>query len=254
MRQALLTTALVVTFSGLLIANPPAAPQVSSFAPAEDILSQVDYYTDRLATAVADKDDYTKANQKRVAKDASTLSVLLLALGLHDQDHRLKASAAGLLPLAQRLAKSFEDYDTAKTAHDALADALQNGASGGSSLAWHKVADLEQLMKQVPTINNRLRRSLKESRFEKDTGKSAGYAAALAVIAQAAMSDTHKVENPEDTEKWYQYCAEMRDTAGAINAAIRRKDFEAATVAGTQLKGLCKQCHDVFREEDVPIK
>ncbi len=251
MRQALLTTALVATFSGLLIANPPAAPPVSSFAPAEDILSQVDYYTDRLATAVADKDDYTKAKKKRVAKDANTLSVLLLALGMHDQDHRLKASAAGLLPLAQRLAESSGDYDTAKPAHDALAEVLQNGASGGSSLAWHKVANLEQLMKQVPTINNRLRRSLRESRFEKDAEKSAGYAAALAVIAQAAMADTHEVKNPADTDKWYQYCAEMRDAAGAINAAIRQKDFEAATIAGKQLKALCKQCHDVFREEEI---
>ena len=245
-----MTTALVATFSGLLIANPPAAPQVSSFAPAEDILSQVDYYTDRLATAVADKDGYTKSKQKRVAKDGNTLSVLLLALGMHDQDHRLKASAAVLLPLAQRLAESSGDYDTAKPAYDALAEVLQNGASGGPTLTWQKVASLGQLMKQVPTINNRLRRSLRESRFEKDTAKSAGYAAALAVIAQAAMADTHEVKNPADTDKWYQYCAEMRDAAGAINAAIRKKDFEAATIAGKQLKGLCKQCHDVFREEE----
>ena len=244
-----LVTTLIATFTGLLAAGPPPPPKISAFAPADDILSQVDYYAGRLATALEEKDDYTAADQRRDKKDASTQSALLLALALHDQDHRLKASAAALVPLAQKMAGSFEDYDAAKAAHDAMADGLKNGADSGPTPSWHKVADLAQLMKQVPAINNRLTRSLKKTRFEKDAEKSAGYSAALAVIAQAAMVDAREAKDPADTDKWYQFCAEMRDAAGAINAAIHKRDFDAATVAGTRLKGICKQCHNVFRPE-----
>ena len=247
--QALLATTLLAMFAGLLIAEPPAAPQVSAFAPAEDILSQVDYYVERLPTYITDKEDYTASNQRRVKKDASTLTALLLALSLHDQDHRLKESAASLTPLSQSLADSSDDYDTAAAALTTLADALQNGATGGPTPAWQRVTDLQQLMKQVPTIHNRLRRSLKESRFEKEAAKSAGYAAALAVIAQTAMADTREAKDPTQSEKWFQFCAEMRDTAGAVNSAIRANDFKAATAAATQLKNLCQQCHDVFRPD-----
>ena len=246
---ALLATTLLVMFASLLIAQPPAAPQVSVFAPAEDILSQVDYFTDRLAKATADNEDYTAAAQRRVKKDASTLTALFLALSLHDQDHRLKAAAASLTHLAQQLAEAADDYDAALAAHNALTDALQNGAGGGPPPSWQKVTELAQLMKQVPTIHNRLRRSLREARFEKDAEKSAGYAAALAVIAQTAMADTHEAKDPAETEKWYEFCAQMRDTAGAVNSAIRSRDFEAATAAATQLKNLCNQCHDVFRPD-----
>jgi hypothetical protein len=240
-----------MTLAGWLTAAAPTPPKVSDFAPVEDVLGQVDYYLNRLEAALADEADYSQGIKNRVKKDSNTLVVLLLVIGLHDQDSKLRAVAPTLLPLTQKLAASAEDYSQAKPAFDELHAITEQGATGGQPLKWEKVAELGQLMKQVPTINNRLKRSLRERSFEKDAAKSAGYAAALAAIAQASMADTHEVKNPDDTQKWYDFCTTMRDAAGQINSAVHRQDFDAATAAMERMQTNCDDCHAVFREEDL---
>ena len=86
--------------------------------------------------------------------------------------------------------------------------------------------------------------------MEKEAEKAAGYAAALAVIGQAAMADTHEVKNPADLEKWYQFCAEMRDAAGAVGNGVRAQDFAATTAAMKRLSQNCDDCHAVFRKKE----
>lgn len=246
-----LAGAVVMMMAGWLTAASPTLPKVSEFAPVEDILSQIDYYLDRLEAALSDEAEYSAGKKKRVVKDSNTLVVLLLATGLHDQESKLQAAAPGLLPLAQKLAASADDYAQAKGVFGELRSAAEQSLTGGEPLKWEKVASLGQLMKQVPTINNRLKRSLRESKFEKDAEKSAGYSAVLAVIAQAAMADTHEVKNPDDTQKWYDFCTTMRNAAGEINSAVRTKDFDAATAAMERLKNNCDDCHAVFRKEEM---
>ena len=98
-------------------------------------------------------------------------------------------------------------------------------------LKWEQVASLEELMKQVPTVNATLKRGLTPQRFKTLQKQSAGQAATLAAIAQTVMADTQAVKDPADLDKWYQDCAEMRDAAGAVNAAIHADD-QPATAAG----------------------
>jgi len=243
--------AVAMTMAPWLTAAAPTPPKVSEFAPVEDVLGQVDYYLNRLEAALANEAEYSQGKKNRVNKDSNTLVVLLLAIGLHDQDSKLRAAAPTLLPLAQKLAALADDYSQAKQAFDELQATSEQGATGGQPLKWEKVAKLGQLMKQVPTINNRLKRSLRKSKFEKDAAKSAGYAAALAAIAQAAMADTHEVKNPDDTQKWYDFCTTMRDAAGQINSAVRAQDFDTATAAMERMQTNCDDCHAVFREEEM---
>jgi cytochrome c556 len=70
----------------------------------------------------------------------------------------------------------------------------------------------------------------------------------LAAIAQTVMADTHLIKNRGDDEKWYQYCAEMRDAAGAVNAAIHADDQPATTAAMLRLTKSCETCHAEFRK------
>ena len=51
-----------------------------------------------------------------------------------------------------------------------------------------------------------------------------GQAAALAAIAQASWVDDEYAKSPADLEKWRQYCGDMRDAAGQVNAAIHAAD------------------------------
>ena len=58
------------------------------------------------------------------------------------------------------------------------------------------------------------------------------------------------VKNPADMQQWYQFCAEMRDAAGAVNPAIHAGDQPAATDAMTRLAKSCEICHAVFRKDE----
>jgi cytochrome c556 len=127
------------------------------------------------------------------------------------------------------------------------------GASGSSegSVRWEKVASLVQLMKQVPSINSALKRGVDADaeRFKQLQQQAARNSAALAAIAQTVMADTHELKNPADIGKWYRYCADMRDAAGGVNAAVHAGNQEAATAAMTRLAKSCESCHEVFRKE-----
>jgi hypothetical protein len=225
----------------------PSVPPVSSFAPADDLVDQFDFYTKRIEEVLVDKNDFDDAAKSRLKKDANTLTALALTLGMHDAEHRLKSSAGELLNAAQSLATAA-NYEAAEAGLAALKKAIASNSEGHEKLKWEQVASLEELMKQVPTVNATLKRGLTPQRFKTLQKQSAGQAATLAAIAQTVMADTKAVKDPADLDKWYQDCAEMRDAAGAVNAAIHADD-QAATAAGmSRLAKSCETCHAVFRK------
>ena len=111
-----------IVVSGVLMVQSAVhaadAPKVSTFAPAEDLANQVGQYIKAMKSTVADEQEY-KDSEDKVVRDASTLAVIALALGLHDQDSKYKANAAALLKAAQDVAAT-KDYESAKKAVAAL--------------------------------------------------------------------------------------------------------------------------------------
>ncbi len=233
---------------GPVVAADPAMPAVSTFAPAADLVGQVDYYVDRLEKAVENEAEYADAAGK-INKDANTLILIALALGLHDTANKYHAAAPGLIRAAQAVAAA-KDYAAAKAAVAALKSAL---ASQGStaSLKWEKLASLEALMEQVPLVNSRLKRNLR--RFEARADQNAGDAAVLAVIAHGSMANVGETKKPDQAEKWFAYCVQMRSAAAAVNAAIRNKDKAACDKAMKDLNQSCEDCHAVFHPEGTTI-
>ena len=114
-------------------ANPPEAPPVSQFAAVEPLLVQLQYHLDQISTSL-ESPRYTAALQSRVEKDAHSLVILLMALGMHDQDSAVKASAPRMTELAEELAASSKEQAKAKAAYDALVQAKANGATGGKPM------------------------------------------------------------------------------------------------------------------------
>lgn len=241
---AVMASVAVFAFAGLVTAEPPVMPKVSTFAPAEDLVGQVDYYLERLEESVANPADYKDAEGK-IARDSNTVILLALAMGLHDTDNKYKAAAPAMVKAAQEVA-SAKDYDAAKKAVGDLKKAAAGGASAGQ-LQWEKVASLEALMKQVPMINTKLKRNLR--RFSRKAQESAGDTAALAVIAHGSMANAGDTKKPNEVEKWYAYCVQMRDAAAALNAAIHAGDEKAADVQMKALTQSCDDCHAVFHPE-----
>lgn len=249
-RHLIVAVLAVALVKGLSAADAPEPVSVSNYAPAEDLMAQADFFMERLAESLESADSYTIASKARVQKDANTMIVLLMGLGLHDQDNRVKAAAPALIAQAKKVAESYDDYQATKTAFDALAEGFTSGsATGGEPLEWKPYFALGQVMKQVTLINNRLRLGVQERNFERRLQDSAGYSATLGLIGQVAVTDTHEVKDEANLPQWYGFAIEMRDAAGAVNKAVHDKDLAAATAAFERLNKNCNDCHAVFRKD-----
>jgi hypothetical protein len=230
----------------------PPAPPASQFAPADDALAQVDYYIKRVGDTLTNKEQFDDTAKSKIKKDGNTIAILGMVLGLHDQDNRIKPRAGDLVQAGQALAKAT-NFDAASAAFEDIKKAAsgEGTASNPAPTQWGKVASLGQIMKQVTAINAALKRGVTTpKRLEQLKAESSGHAAMMAAIAQASMYDTHEVKNPADLDKWYEYCAEMRDAAGQVNAAVRAGDHPKTTAAMSRLAHSCEACHKVFRKED----
>jgi hypothetical protein len=244
------TVATIVVLGVLMVQGPVCAadaPKVSTFAPAEDLANQVGQYIKAMKNTVADEQEY-KDSEGKVVRDASTLAVIALALGLHDQDNKYKANAAALIKAAQDVAAT-KDYASAKKAVAALeAVAAAKGDSGGQ-LKWEKVAALPELMKQEPMVHTKLKLYVKGASFKKKAKDIAGYSAVIAAIAQGTIADTSATKNADQVKLWQKLSEVIRDAAGELNAAIHKGDEAAAATAMKKLNQSCEDCHKVFKPE-----
>ncbi len=245
-------------------AEPPAAPKVSTFAPAKDIIAQINFYVSRLedSDAIQNEAGFKQALEDakdsatgktpdlppQIAKDANTLILLALAAGLDDEENQLKAAAPSLFKAAQELANA-KGFAAAKAGVAAVKKALDATEGNPGELKWVKAASLPDLMKQVPLVNSRLKRNLRGPKFKSKAKDNSGDAATLAVIAQGSMADDSEAKkNNEDVAKWYGFCIQMRDAAAALNKAVRDKDQEASDKAMSALNQSCDDCHAVFHK------
>jgi hypothetical protein len=224
-----------------------AEVKVSAFAPAEDLVSQVPAYIKGLEDSVKSAEDY-KDSVENISNDSNTLILIALALGMHDQDNKYKAAAAGLIKAAQDLAAT-KDFASARKGVAAVKQAAVAQSDPAMQLKWEKVAFLPAVMKKVPLINTKLKGCLR--RIERRAKDGQGHAAVLAVVAQGSMANAGDTDKPDEVQKWHQFCTEMRDTAAALNGAIRAKDKEAITATMTKLQQSCDHCHEVFHPEEL---
>lgn len=220
--------------------------KVSSYAPAADLASQVGELIERLEKAVASEDDYNDSTA-RIGRDANTLSVVALALGIHDEDNPYKKAAPGMIKACQDLAAAA-DYAAAKSACEAVKKASTDATGDPTSLKWEKVASLPELMAAVPLINTKMKRGFRGSRFKKKAKDTAGQSAVLAAIAQGSIANSGDTEKPDEVDSWTAYCIDMRDAAAEVNAAIHAQDQDATQAAVVKLTKSCDDCHAVFHE------
>lgn len=225
----------------------PSPPKASTFAPAKDLANQLQEYMKEIEATLESEQEY-KDSEGKIGRCASTLSVIALCLGMHDEKNEYMSRAPALIKAAEKLAATT-DYQSAIKAFDAVKAAAASESQAQPNLKWEKVASLPDLMKQVPNINTKLKRNIKGTKFKSKAKDTAAYTAAIAAIAQGSIADTSKVKNPDDIKKWFQYMIDMRDAAGAANAAIRASNQSAANEAMLKLAKSCDDCHTVFHPE-----
>jgi hypothetical protein len=238
---------LVIALTIPLVADEKASnAKPSSYAPANDVAAQLESYVKQIEADLADQSEYGDDQKSRVAKDANTLIVLAQVLGNHDGDHPLKKSAAGIVAAGRELADNVDDYASAKASLESLKKSFQSPVAG--EVKWEPVAELGQLMKQVPIVNNKLRSGVTGRRFDRMIDQNAGHAASLAAIAQASQFDTAYCSSKEEESTWVKICLDMRNAASEVATAVRKKDQSAAKTGLEKLVKTCDDCHHSFRD------
>ena len=230
------------------MAAAPAAPKVSTFAPTENLVSQMQLYIDDLSDQVEGKPDY-EDNKQKVVRNSTIIAALAMALGKDDMENKYKKSAAGMIQAAKAIAAA-KDYAAARQAYDQLVEAID--AKAGGEVKWEKVAPLSELMEAVPLISAKIRSSSLKSkkRFDKKAEEYAGYTAVLAVLAQVSMYNSDETDKPGETQQWYADCADFREKAHAMTKACLAGDNKAAAEADKAMKLSCEACHETFHQEE----
>ncbi|MCL4192736.1 MAG: cytochrome c [Thermoguttaceae bacterium] len=243
----LATLVAVATGLAAMAADPPAAPKVSTFAPAEDLVPQIDEYIKGFDEAVASEDEYKDA-ESTLKKDANVFVLIAVALAVHDEDNQYKQAAPALIEAGEKLAAA-EGYAQAKAAVAAV-KAAKTAKGDPTKIAWStKHGGMTELMQAVPLIHSRLKRYMRGTRFEKSAAENAQYSAVIAVVGQGSMPHVEDTDKPTEVVKWYEYCAQMRDAAASVNKAVRAKNQADAEKAMDALQKSCDDCHSVFHPE-----
>lgn len=241
----LLAIAVALTAAGA----PSPEIKVSSYVPAADLAEALHAQATRLEQLLEKQDEFDLARMSRIAKEANIAAVVALALGMSDEEHPAKKSAAAALAAAQTLAK-VEEYGAAKQALENLkkaADGELSPTTAVRQLRWEPVAPLGLLMKQVPIVHNNLKRAVQGDRLKSQAKASSAAAAAIAAIAMESATDLDAVKKGTDEAKWREFCAEMRDAAGNVDRAIHAGDSDRTEQAMKQLNDSCEHCHRTFR-------
>jgi len=223
------------------------APRFSTFASADDLAAEVKFLVADLEKAVVDEDEFKSQVEGRFTRDGNTITLIAIALGLHDQDNPLKPHAKTIAAAAQQLIAA-KDYAGTKQAVKGINAAVGGAAAAATELKWGKVAKLNGLMKdEVPNINNKLKTTL--HRFKKRAGEVAANAAAMALIAENATLYIADTKKPTEGQKWLEFAGQMRSAASELAAKAHAGDEAGATAAMEKLNQSCHDCHAVFNPE-----
>ncbi len=225
--------------------EPTDSPKPSEYAPIADLANQVTRYLRAIDEDLASGSDYDADHKNRILLNANTLIVLGRTIAQHDESNDIKLAAPALIESASALAGSYDDYDSAVKAAGGLKEAVKK--KSGGQIDESIAPSLSALMKQVPIVNNDLRRGVNGKRFDRLIDDNAGHAATLAAIAHVSMSCSDYCSDAESQVKWARVCADMRKAATEVRTAVRRKDLPSATSGLANLVKTCDQCHESFR-------
>ncbi len=247
-KQRAVVTSLLFAVVLTLGADNAQTINPSTYAPAKDLATQIDDLIGKIESDLEDKEEFGKDQKERIELNASALASVALVLGKHDEKNEYQKVAPELVSTANKLVYASRDFDRATAALAAVKESLKSSGDA-SELKWKVVGDTAALMRQVPVVNNSLRRGVTSRRFSRSVDKTAGLAAQLAAISQITSFDTDYCEDEEQEELWRKTSFMMRDGSAEVLAAVRKGDQEAAKSALEKVVKSCDACHKTFRSE-----
>lgn len=246
------TVTLLLTAAVLLpvaASAEPGAPVVSQFAPVGEVEALIRGLTVDSAARTKDEAAY-KSGRQQLTRDANTLIVLAVALGLHDSPCDLKPRAGAILAAAEKLSQAGSQPE-AQEALSQLEGTLQadSAAQAAQPSSWENSAAPDELMKQVAFLQGKIKRGARGSRFASTAEENARWATALAIIARSTAADTAGLEGDEKLAQWREFCGQMQSASVALHQGLAAKDATATATALDRLEQSCTTCHQVFHPD-----
>ncbi|MDR3111035.1 MAG: hypothetical protein LBU65_15305 [Planctomycetaceae bacterium] len=252
--------------SALLSTSVPADKIAAEKVPlpaVADLEGQIDAYIKKLDSDLEDlaTSKNFKADATSLHRDANALALIALAIGLSDENGKLKTAAAGIVAAAKAVEKAG-DLAAASAAVANVKTSL-TGTADAASLGWTKVASLAPVMKAVPNINaNVTRNSSTERRLTAGARVKDAQAAvtegtaAMAVIMQGSIANYDETDKAGSADDWERLCKEFRDLALKANAEMHsfvdgKSDFAKLTASLEAMRKSCDDCHNVFHKAAV---
>ncbi len=242
--------------------NPKFAQDATVKLPqVDDLVPQVDVYIGKLEKTLEDLDGSVRFvdDADVLFRDANTLAMIALALGLSKEDNPYKKAAPAIIEAAHKV-EAVKNLDEATQAVAEVKKALKAEA-GTNDLSWDKkVASLKPIMKAVPNINTQVKRNLRtEAALKKGGRKVVEGAAVLAVIGQGSIPNAVDTIKPDAVKDWKIQCLELRDAALELNRAASgyeagKAKFEEIQAAYERLSDSCDSCHKIFYAGELPTE
>ena len=233
--------------------NPILLPKVS------DLVPQIKVYVERLEKSLDDLDGTPRfvEDAEVLYRDANTLALIALALGLSKEDNPYKKAAPAIIQAAMKV-ETVKNFDEAARV---IAEIKQSLKADGdpTTLSWDKkIVTLRPIMKAVPNINTLVKRNLRtEAALKRGTRVVAEGSAVMAVIGQGSIPNVTETIKPGAVKEWTAHSLEFRDAALALNRAALEYEAEKGTFGAVQdayevLSDSCDSCHKLFYHGEVP--
>jgi hypothetical protein len=231
-------------------AAPAEVPQLSTFAPLDDLIAESNALIEDLDKALADEASY-KRQKKAAVRDAYVLRVLAHAVSEHDKKNEAKwgANAAAVRDAAGAIAQA-EEFADARTAMNQIKELVAGSADGGEAQAieWNQLAPMEDLMPVVNRRNLLLRRDLRRGKPRKRE-ESVRHATLIALFARTVREDFSDVENSDDSGQWTTFADDARDHFAKLATLLREEKDEDAKDFLKEANESCNNCHKKFRPD-----
>lgn len=208
-----------------------------------------------VAAAVAKSSAFKGGGYDSAREAFSSIAVAFGVIAAYDQEIRWKKDAATARDLFARVGANCkvgtdQSFAESKARLGDLESMLEGSSPEGRAdleedFRWSQVAARPALMSRLETGEEAIGAGMaSRGDFDRELDRILHDAEIVAVIGEVIQQPDFEYH---DDDSYRGYAAAMRDAAVKLGDACRKKDYEAARAAASELKKSCDACHGDYR-------
>lgn len=227
----------------------------SSLVSEETLTDEIKDMKEEVMAAAAKPSDFKGGGFEKARGAFSSIALSFGVIAAYDQTIRWKKDAAAARDLFARVGfnckvgtdQSFKETEARIADLETLLDGgtPQTTADRDEDFRWHQVAARPALMTRLETADTAIGAGMaSQADFGRDLERILHDAEMVAVIGEAIQQPDFEYH---DDDTYRGYAAAMRDAAVRVRDACRKKDYDAARAAASELRKSCDACHGDYR-------